>query len=233
MPEISFDETTSRWALTTPATSYVLGWDGAALRHLYWGPALTRPQAGTLPQPRPARWLDGEGGNEEIAVEGGALRPRGAARPLRRRHPRTATRLLRSRGLGARAPDKPARPRVSAAGRRPLSPLRRLGRRGAQPHGAECRRPRSDRPSARRLGVLSPARARAVAALARGRRLGGREPAAAHPAAVRGDGSRQPPRPDQPPGLPVADARRRNRVAHWAHSWLDALVTDHAIDFLK
>jgi alpha-galactosidase len=72
MPEISFDETKSRWALTTPATSYVLGWDGAALRHLYWGPALTRPQAGTLPQPRPARWLDGEGGNEEIAVEGGA-----------------------------------------------------------------------------------------------------------------------------------------------------------------
>jgi alpha-galactosidase len=25
----------------------------------------------------------------------------------------------------------------------------------------------------------------------------------------------------------------RPDVAHWAHSWLDALVTDHAIDFLK
>ena len=72
MPEVSFDETTSRWALTTPATSYVLGWDGETLRHLYWGPTLTRPQADALPPPRPARWLDGDGGNEEIAVEGGA-----------------------------------------------------------------------------------------------------------------------------------------------------------------
>jgi alpha-galactosidase len=72
MPEISFDETTSRWTLNTPATSYVFRWDGETLRHLYWGPALSKTQASTLPSPGRARGHDGDGGDEEVAVEGGA-----------------------------------------------------------------------------------------------------------------------------------------------------------------
>jgi len=72
MSEITFDSQAFRWALNTAATTYAFGWDGVALRHLHWGPRLTVDQVLALASPPAARWLDGDGGNEELAVEGGA-----------------------------------------------------------------------------------------------------------------------------------------------------------------
>jgi alpha-galactosidase len=61
-----------QWALHTTATTYAFRWDGAALRHLHWGPRLTTGQVRALASPPAARWLDGDGDDEELAVEGGA-----------------------------------------------------------------------------------------------------------------------------------------------------------------
>ena len=61
-----------QWGLNTTATTYAFRWDGAALRHLHWGPRLTAEQARALAGPPAARWQDGDGGDEELAVEGGA-----------------------------------------------------------------------------------------------------------------------------------------------------------------
>ena len=60
-----------RWTLNTTATTYAFCLDGAALRHLHWGPRLTAGQVRALARPPAARWLDGDGGDEEIAAEGG------------------------------------------------------------------------------------------------------------------------------------------------------------------
>jgi alpha-galactosidase len=72
LSEITFDSQSFQWALHTTATTYAFRWDGAALRHLHWGQRLTVDQVRAIAGPAAARWLDGDGGDEEIAVEGGA-----------------------------------------------------------------------------------------------------------------------------------------------------------------
>jgi len=72
LSEISFDRQAFQWTMNTTATTYAFRWDGAALRHLYWGQRLPADQVRALAPTPAARWLDGDGGDEELAVEGGA-----------------------------------------------------------------------------------------------------------------------------------------------------------------
>ena len=72
LSEITFDSQPFQWALHTTATTYAFRWDGAALRHLHWGQRLTADQVRAIAGRPAARWLDGDGGDEELAVEGGA-----------------------------------------------------------------------------------------------------------------------------------------------------------------
>jgi alpha-galactosidase len=72
LSEISFDRQAFQWTMNTIATTYAFRWDGVTLRHLYWGQRLPADHVRALAPTPAARWLDGDGGDEELAVEGGA-----------------------------------------------------------------------------------------------------------------------------------------------------------------
>lgn len=74
MSDILFDDRSKLWILSTPTTSYAFAFDGTRLVHLYWGVPLSADAIVSLASSRSAerRHLDDAGGDEELAVAGGA-----------------------------------------------------------------------------------------------------------------------------------------------------------------
>ncbi|WP_328885741.1 alpha-galactosidase [Streptomyces sp. NBC_00316] len=73
MSQVSFDEPTRTFLLTTPASSYALRIDADDNpRHVHWGAPLTLGQAAALPTHDGVTSSFASTGGEELAVEGGA-----------------------------------------------------------------------------------------------------------------------------------------------------------------